>query len=50
MPSWMAWVQRPSGPFKEEESISAFMGAALLKGMERFVEANIDNWSEIVIR
>ncbi len=38
MPSWMAWVQRPSGLIKVEGSTSALRDPTLIK-----VEANIDN-------
>ena len=45
MPSWMAWVQRPSGLIKLEGSASAFKGSHLKKGRECGIEPNIDVWS-----
>ena len=41
MPSWMAWMQRPSGLIKVEGCESAFRGSYLGEGRECFTEANI---------
>ncbi len=49
MPTWKAWVQRPSGLIKTEESASAFNESYLEKGGEVGIEANIDNQSQIFI-
>ncbi len=43
MPSWMAWVQRPSGKFKVEESASALKRSYLVKGKECCIKVNINN-------
>ncbi len=45
MPSWMAWVQRPSGLIKLEVSARAFKGSHLEKGRECGIKPNIDVWS-----
>ncbi len=42
MPSWMAWVQRPSCQIKVEGSTRAFIGALLDQSRECFVQLNID--------
>ncbi len=39
----MAWVQRPSGPIKEEGCANTFRGSYLGLGRECFIEANIDD-------
>ncbi len=46
MTSRVALVQRPSGPFKVEESQALFRGSYLGWGRECFSEANIDNRSK----
>jgi hypothetical protein len=43
MPSWKAWVQRPSGLNKVEGSASIFKGCYIVKGKECGIEANINN-------
>ncbi len=46
MPSWMAWMQRPSGLIKVEGCESAFRGSYLGEGRECFTEVNVDNRSK----
>jgi hypothetical protein len=48
MPSWMAWVQRPSGLIKVEGSASAFRGSYLGLGRECFIEANINKQPKLL--
>jgi hypothetical protein len=43
MPSWKAWVLRPSGLIKVEGRARTFRGSYLGLGREYFKESNIDN-------
>jgi hypothetical protein len=49
MPSWMAWVERPSSLTKVEGSASAFKRGYLDLGRECFMDANIDNQTKSLI-
>jgi hypothetical protein len=49
MPSWVAWVQRPSGLIKiggEAQVQALLMRGYLDQGRECFMELNIDNLSK----
>ncbi len=46
MPSWLVWVEKPSGLIKVEGSASTFMGSYLGLGRQYFIGENIDKSRE----